>query len=258
MDQYTMDPGLMALVQHGIVTVDVHYTKTGYDVWVRSVQPHPRLGVSPHESMTTDEAVERLSKALPRSQQSPSTTLPLRQKPKGKGSGYESAPPSTSGASLLTEPPFMTLTAAQVIVQRDGLDSTIRGNGIKNVLPTKSLTRYDIERSDQQLLARAIVVANALGNQTILARIRTQESLQVKGAPDLSVWWIKASPWQRLRILSDQGKLRDETINETRSVAKARRMVCPFRGNQHQMVIDLPKTTSSEEVNWEDSEEYSD
>jgi hypothetical protein len=146
----------------------------------------------------------------------------------------------------------MTLTAAQVKIQREGLDKVVRSNGLENILPLKSLTSYDVQRPASALLARAIVVANELGNSVIAGRIRSQENLQIRGAPDLQIWWGRASPEQRLRVLSDQSKLRDHIIENPAVKSKARDMVCPFRGSRVNLASSSAQTPKGE---WEDSEE---
>jgi len=261
---FALDPTLSTLVEQGVVTATVQFTKTGIDVWVRSVLPHPRLGVMPHESMTPEEAVDRLEKVI--SGPLRHRALPILGKPPTKGpnknGGYSTDIPRASkeveGAPLSGGLSFMTITAAQAKIQREGLNKVTRDNGAVNTLPAKSLTSYDVRRPSDQLLARAIVVANALGNHVILSRIRTQESLQVKKAPDLETWWARASVHQRLRILSDEKKLKDDVTEDPTVKEKTQGLQCPFRGSKSSMVLELPSFfTRKGEKDWEDSEDDS-
>jgi len=50
------------LVSNGVITIGVHITRDGKDIWARSVLPHPRLGVGTSQSYTLEEIEERLAK----------------------------------------------------------------------------------------------------------------------------------------------------------------------------------------------------
>jgi hypothetical protein len=266
-NSYNMGPALSLLVERGVVNVHVEFTRTGTDIWVRVNQPHPRLGVFPNESMTPEDAIRRLAKTVGGSGVE-KTSLPELKSSPWRGSFVKetpdadvpaSSPPGVGGENYgapMGTTSFMTLTAAQVRIQREGLDTVTRKSGVLNKLPDDSLTSYDAERSLTSFTARAIVVANALGNHTIISRIRTSEPLQVKGAPDLELWWNKATPTQRLKVLSNKAKLRDECINLPYVQRKAQDMQCPFRGPRSAMVIPQVKASGSLSPNaWEDSDE---
>jgi hypothetical protein len=65
MMEFHLDEKSKFLVEQGYVTINVVYTKTGVDSWVRPVNDHPRLGVHPHETMTIPDAVMAFEKVLP-------------------------------------------------------------------------------------------------------------------------------------------------------------------------------------------------
>lgn len=247
---YELSDRLRDLVHGGVVTVHVEFTQTGMDTWVRTTQPHPRLGVFPHESMSVSEALEKLTKVK----------IPGAPEHSVYGRTQRSSPPRGVGATLYPPPPtqnaeleYMTLPKAQAIIEREGLSSVTRSNGLVCQSPKKSLTSYDLEHPALHLMARCVVIAHELGNATIMARITTNSALQILGAGDLQTWWKKATSLQRLTVLSDAKKISPHararlTLANESGLSK---IGCPFRKLDD--LVDIPAQTKAP-TEWEDSE----
>jgi hypothetical protein len=109
-----------------------------------------------------------------------------------------------------------------------------------NSLPAQSLCRWDYERGRDDmsdLQARVILVTKALGATVILGRIRSQDELKVKGAPDLETWWQKASGVQRVRLLMEKKHFLDLNLDETAALAAMMlKQPHPFLGTSHLLV----------------------
>lgn len=232
------------LVRSGVIQVSVQFTRTGVDAWARTVQSHPRLDVHPHQSFPIDEIPECLLKTLPVSRR-------IELKMEGlslsepKGSAKEKSPATVSSA--------MTIEYARHMVETQGLDYVTGALGVKNKLPADSLTRHDLIRGGKRLLARAVLVADSLSNQTIMARIATNSDLSVPGASDLKEWWSKASAKKRITVLSNHKKLKVGSL-PIENLHSVMELPCPFRGTGGPLVSkkEVSEYETSDEENGEE------
>ena len=219
---YTLNPALKMMVDQGIVTVSVTFTRTGIDSWVRAVQPHPRLGVFPHESMSEDEAVDRLKKAV-------RGPIPGDNK-KGLHGGEKEFDPF----------PYVDFPIGKAIalVKSRGLDKIERAPGVINSAPIASLTEYDLRLSPENLIYRSIAVAAKIGLAKACGRIASDLDMRIKGADGMHNWWLMADCKQRVSLLSDSKSLNRKFVTGPESLAKAMELVpCPFRGTDDEMAF---------------------
>jgi hypothetical protein len=92
-------------------------------------------------------------------------------------------------------------TDAERLVRRFDLNSIDR-NGVKNILPRDSLTRWEFNRPFPLFVARLILVSRAIGEAKAVSRITTDLSLRNDGCTSLREWWATASSHQRWTLLT--------------------------------------------------------
>jgi len=178
-------PRIRELISNGVITVGVHITRDGNDVWARTVQPHPRLGVPSSTSYTLEEIEEKLKPVLTR--------------------------PSKKDA-MPTHPDKLIVQAAEgslgfhdveeaIAFARKNLREIVR-NGVRNKLPLDSLVPSDFDRSRGELFARIAVVGANLTSAKLASRINSQRDLLfVKNAVTLEEWWDMAGATQKVMLL---------------------------------------------------------
>jgi len=105
----------------------------------------------------------------------------------------------------------------------------IKRNGVMNILPRDSITRWEFSRPDPLLVARIILVAKDLGEAKAVSRITSDLSMRIDGASTLFQWWDSASSEQKWRLLSSRkysGEAKEglpDDLNRLLSVE------CPFK-----------------------------
>jgi hypothetical protein len=176
------------LISNGVITVGVHITRDGNEIWARAVQPHPRLGITTHQSYTLDEIESSLAKVK--------TDLPART---------DIFSPDLHPARVLARAGegyygFADVAAA-ISYARDHLRDIKRGS-LRNKLPLDSLCKDDLEMKPKDLFARTALVGHHLTTAKLVARIASQrDKLSVKGASTLNEWWSDATAVQRLMLV---------------------------------------------------------
>jgi hypothetical protein len=180
---------IRSLVEDGVITIGVHITSDGMETYVRCTQPHPRLGITSHESMTFEDAELRLAKV------STSTS-----KYKGKGTLSEKEDtPSSQGASIHG---FKDVLQASLKGKTPEVASYWK-QGVKNFLPGDSLHPRDFDGSVRRLYSRACAVAERVGAPKLVSRIATKPDVyRINGATSLREWWYSATPQQRFALLT--------------------------------------------------------
>jgi hypothetical protein len=251
---FQLDEVSRILVDNGVITVNVIYTKTGLDVWARSVQSHPGLGVYPHESILLEELYERFAKHsclkninaptsatgedLSSSAASPNdgVKLPLhiRERPTTPPKGKQGARKLLSESDVeqsvddWSAMEKMSIGQAQALARKFRLNEVNIGT-MSNILPADSLSGLEMSRDIYSLFIRAVCVADKLGSKLIYSRIVNQQSLQVKGSANLTQWWFLATGEQRLRVLSSAKKLNISEVKPAK-LKEFGSIPCPFRG----------------------------
>lgn len=233
------------LVDDGTITVHIDVSRNGEDVWCRSVQPHPGLGILTNQSMTFDEVLATLGTG---SRYKGKTTFPLIN-------------PALQKVSQMSE-----ASARQVVSSLEDAQNraalrnlmVLNRGGVANALPSDSLTWWDIGREDyDDFVARAFLVASKLGNQKLRARIETSAELRIDGCGGLEKWWFLASPGQRWSLLttsSKRGNTPKTCLEGLKSSYKNRLALlpCPFRGSENLQTQKEDKASPEES----DSDEY--
>jgi hypothetical protein len=220
-----MSSRVKSLLESGVITIGAHITRDGIDCWARSVRPHPRAGVQTHTSYTLDE-IEMLLKevALPKS--------PQEISPRAE-------PPYTGSQSLeLLNIGFRTLGEAESFHDAAKLNVTTR-NGVRNQLPADSLTPSDFNRGAKVLFARAYAVAKKITNPKLVSHIASQrDKMMVNGSSDLFEWWSKATPVQKIKLLSKARhfpRSGEETLLARSWLTQIESLPPPFRSAEAQM-----------------------
>jgi len=168
---------------------------------------------------------------------------------------------------------FNSVDAGIRFCRQHNLDTVIKPSGVKNFLPSNSLTFTDFERTDTELEARVYSIADNIGRDKILSRITTNIAvLRIPGAEHLGHWWAKSTAEQKFVLLSQtkrQGKVHPyyaRTGQLPESYRKAIDAVqCPFRepgakmgyeeDGEHQGKKDPEGSSSSDKEEWSDGEE---
>jgi len=223
MDGFQLPQRAKDLVSGGVISVDVHFAMTGIDVWARCIQPHPRLGVYPHESYRVEEILKLLTKI-----EVPSANAPEKSHP-----GRSAIPVGTWPSS----PPryFNSIKQGIQYVNTEGGAKVKRGS-VENALPSDSLTFDDFERGSQMMTARCMAVADKIGEPRIVSRIATDLRLKIKGVSDLTSWWGEATSDQKFLLLTLNKKVGSPTHVSTYPMGLSPKLQgrlgaaqCPFR-----------------------------
>lgn len=210
------------LVRSGVITVSVYITADGTELSARAVQPHPKLGVQTNTNYDM-ATIARVLRKVDR----------VTSQPKVKFEDEVNDQAHGLGSSPFTS---LTLNRAKEIAAKHDLLSVTR-NGIKNQLPSDSLSWWDLMRSDpKELAVRALLVAEKIGTPKIVSRIHTApDKLGVVGARDLNQWWEKATPEQRFRCLTTSSRLQKPPHGNSMENLSSRfayrlaGLQCPFR-----------------------------
>jgi hypothetical protein len=175
------------LVEGGVITIGAHITSDGIETYARCTQPHPRLGITTHESMTLADAEERLAKVS-----TPASKF------KGKVAEREDTPLPLN-ASLHG---FSSVADAALKGKRLRKVGYFKA-GSKNFLPEDSLHPHDFTRSASDLYACACAIAEKLGTAKLTSRISSKpEVYRINSATSLREWWYASTPQQRFALLT--------------------------------------------------------
>jgi len=211
----TLPAHVRGLVEGGVITVDAHVTYDGCDIWSRSTQPHPKLGVGTHESYDPLELAGKLSKV--------NVPLPVRGSVNAKDKGKS--------------PGIRTLFDAKVYASKNDV-TRITKNGVANILPTDSLCYRDFEASMDHFQTRSFLVAEKIGLNKLRARIASDSRLSVEDAYDLGSWWQLASANKRFSLLSTNAKLGKPVQKDLQHRLKSflEQLNCPFQDTEVALV----------------------
>jgi hypothetical protein len=202
-------PRIRDLVAEGVITISVHISRDGTDVWARCVQPHPRLGVGTNESLTLDDLEEKLAKVSLRGSKAVENLTENLGKVSLKDSKLSKISAEAGETSRSQDSPgvygFVSIKDAIAYSTNAGLNMHTNAQGVMNFLPKDSLTPADFNRPAKAIYARACSVADALGTPKLVSRITSQaDVLRVNGSVNLLDWWSNATPLQRFILLTKQ------------------------------------------------------
>lgn len=213
------------LVANGVITIGAHITRDGTDVWARSVQPHPRLGVQTHNSYTLEEIETLLAK--------------VEVQPFKNAEEVIASSSKLEGSASLSSFGYSSVEDAISHCERRALRNCITAGGLTNLLPIHSLAPGDLDRPVRDLYARACSVAQVLGPKIVSHITSQRDTLAVSGARDLTEWWEGASPQKRLIVLSRSkyfpGNREGRTLIHGYWLDKLEALPCPFQDAETQV-----------------------
>lgn len=183
-----LSPRITELLHAGVISITADLFGSGRDVYGRVVQPHPRLGVYPHQSMTLEELEPLLSKVrVPQVQGSHLGEVDT-------GSPYQT--PTRKGNAVSV---FCDRTDPEI----GKVPTQIGISGVKNLLPKASLCWKELQHlNDDQLNRRILAVGKEIGADKAVSRITTQPNLNSTSGATLYKWWLKASLQQRWALIT--------------------------------------------------------
>lgn len=120
-----------------------------------------------------------------------------------------------------------TLDEAEKLISRFNLGSIDR-NGVQNILPRDSFTRWEFERPFPLFVARIISVARNIGEAKAVSRITTDLSLRNDGCTSLREWWATASSHQRWTLLTTRKVSGEQKGGLPRNLNLLLNVECPF------------------------------
>jgi len=213
-------------LEAGMATLETTFAKGGMDVWVRDISDP---GIY-HQSMTLNDAASHFrgkrqrSVSFAESDSASSSSEKLGAKLKSMSIRATQSRPV--GTSFKDDPDLVTLTRADASAMvRDRKLDRHRVAGVLNYYPENSLVKQDFSRASiHDFVARATMVAEAIGEDKAVARIATDELLDCGGANNLNEWWRKSSSRQKALLLSSRRHLRVDQVH----TGPLNNMGCPF------------------------------
>jgi hypothetical protein len=211
-------PRIAELLAAGVISITTNWYNSGSETYGRVTQPHPKLGVYPHESYILEELEPLLEKV-----RIPSGYVP----PAG---GSPRATPSKAGNAIKVS----CRTVSQIGKVPDGI--TI--NGVHNSLPKGSLTWGDLQYlGDDQLNRRILSLGREIGADKAVSRITSGPELYTTRAETLHKWWKEASTYQRFTLLTVAKKVGKvpEGVRKSELLARLGVGQYPFRGTDRKI-----------------------
>jgi len=222
-------PRVSELLQSGVISITAGWYSSGVEIYGRVTQPHPKLGVYPHESFPLDE----LESLLEKIRVSEEINFPLTP-------SSSKAPATPSGTQVT---PIKKGPAVAVRTKDDAeigkVPVSIKVGGVENVLPSKSLCWRDLMYlGDQQLNLRLLHVGREIGADKAVSRVSCGSSFHTK-ANSLYGFWQRATNEERFLLISQAkwaGKVNNE--DKERLLARLGAGQYPFRGTDQKMEED--------------------
>jgi hypothetical protein len=237
MDKIDLPERAKELIRGGVITVGVHISKDGMDVWARATQPHLKLGIRTCTSYSIDEIVGLLDKVV-------TQTSSLR--------GIDPISVSTESSNQIgiLSTGWKSLNEAISFLERNPVK--VMKDGVQNKLPLDSISPFDFSLGDRELFARLAAIANRLGTPKLVSRIASRRDiLGVKGAVNLLEWWEGASPSQRIIVLSKAKSLPSDGMGNvklhSRWLTRMERQPSPFRDAEAQVGTTETETSAAQE-----------
>jgi len=224
MTNIPVDPIALQCVNSGLIeSLHVRIDKTGSSMMM--VPAKPLIGIGPFHSFkkydldlaltfirTMDGVKSELEPTPPSS--------PVTEKGKKKVSFL---PPPKVEVGIPT-----TVEEAQKISERFAVRH-IKRNGVMNILPRDSITRWEFSRPDPLLVSRIILVAKEVGEAKAVSRIAADLSMRIDGCNTLEEWWSSSSAYQRWKILSTRKVSGEQKEGPPENVVRLLKVECPFK-----------------------------
>jgi len=240
MNNISVDPLALRSVNSGLIeSLHVRIDKSGYKTMM--VPGKSLLGTGPFHSFKKYDLDLALTyiKTMGGSESMPEPTppsSPVMEKGKKKVS-FSS--PSKEEVKIPTN-----ATEAQIISERF-MTRHIKRNGVMNILPRDSVTRWEFERPDPLLVARILLVAREIGEAKAVSRIAADLSMRIDGCNTLEDWWSSSSAYQRWKILTTRKVSGEQKEGPPSNVVRLLRVECPFKDTH----IEVETLDSEDEEN---------
>jgi hypothetical protein len=212
---FKLTPRIAELLASGVISVTCDAFSSGKEVYGRVLQPHPRLGVYPHQSYPLDELEPLLEKVKVREE--------VNKSYGGEPSSSPKVTPTKKGQSIrvqtLDDPEIGKVPVALTV------------GGVTNALCRDSLSWKDLHHlSDDQLNRRLLSIGKAIGADKAVSKIEAGAYTPLK-SNSLYKWWVAASNEDRFRLITNSKKVGIDPGRE-RSQLLSRLGVgqYPFRG----------------------------
>lgn len=208
-------PRIAELLAGGVITITTSWFSSGAETYGRVTQPHPRLGVFPHDSYKLEELEVVLEQIrVPSVYAAPVDSGPVtpRSTPTKKGQAVK---------IVFSNDPDIGKVPVQIGI-----------HGVVNSLPKESLCWKDlIYLNDDQLYRRLRAIGKEMGADKAVAKLTSGSALNTTPAPTLFKWWSKASGLQRFLLVSNAKRV--GKVNEEEKDSLLARLTAgnyPFRG----------------------------
>jgi hypothetical protein len=198
------------LLEANVITIHMDFFGSGTDVYARVVNPHPRLGLEPHESYSASELEKLLSKVqIGRRTYEDMVAAPVGPRP-----------------SKIDRSDFD-------IKSKNGIVTEIAYKGVSNLLPDKSLTYKELALlNSDQLFARMVHVVNQLQQDKLVSRIETAPAVYGQLGTGLRAWWSRADELSKFKLLSNAkqaGAAPTDHRTFIKTLGRLKGAQCPFR-----------------------------
>lgn len=208
------------LINSGVISITAEFFSSGSDIYGRVVQPHPKLGVYPHQSMVLEELEPLLAKVRVASGSSASADVePVtpRTTPVKKG--------QMIGVGNRDDPEIGKIPTSVTV------------HGVANSLPKDSLCWKDLAYlNDDQLNRRILSIGREIGADKAVAKIQSGANLNTTQGATLYKWWCNATTDQRFLLITNAKKIGKVTDNDkTAFLARLGVGQYPFRGTDRKM-----------------------
>jgi hypothetical protein len=220
------------LIDNGVIVVTFAFYETGVESYCRVVQPHPKIGVYPHDSLTLDEAQVLLEKVV-LDKDIPRVELPSSSKGKAVQRNDLPSAPSPSGVKRGQA----VRVDHRNITDIGRVPVAIEINKVRNALPINTLTWKDLlYLSDGQLNQRLKYLGTNITSEKAVSRIVTGSF--GPRAPNLKSWWMKASYADRFRVLTNAKKAGVEPADADELLSRLTGGRYPFRGTDPPLAME--------------------
>jgi hypothetical protein len=222
------------LIDNGVIVVTFAFYETGVESYCRVVQPHPKIGVYPHDSLTLDEAQVLLEKVV--FTKDVTTRVESASASKGKEIHHDDELPHAPSPSGVKRGQAVRIDHRN-ITDVGRVPVAIELNKVRNALPINTLTWKDLlYLSDGQLNQRLKYLGTNITSEKAVSRIVTG-SFGPRSS-NLKSWWMKASYADRFRVLTNAKKAGERPTNADELLSRLTGGRYPFRGTDPPLAME--------------------
>jgi len=224
MTNIPVDPVALRCVNNGMIeSLHVRIDNSGSSFMM--VPGKPLLGVGPFQSFKKYDLSIALNyfKEMEKADLMPEPTPPSSPATEKGKKKVSFLPPQKVEVGIPTN-----TGEAQKISERFSVRH-IKRNGVMNILPRDSITRWEFSRPDPLLVARILLVAKEIGEAKAVSRIAADLSMRIDGCNTLQQWWSSSSAYQRWRLISTKKTSGEQKEGPPDNVVRLLNVDCPFK-----------------------------